>query len=242
MRIIDENGLSLKKFYKTDLGRVFSWKIIGKIYKLWNPKDINPSEKILYCGYNKPFLNIFDNELDSKNQITLFSPFNIQDSNNGVVIDPLRMPLRDSQFNRLISIHTVENAESLDSLLTEFWRVLEPEGRLILAVVNESGFWNNTDIAGANTFTKEYIEQSLATAKFKLHSFNRTIYFPPDKSLQVARILDSLLMVLPSKSGVMIFEAEKRIYASRGRTIKITPTLRERITGRKRAIATKDIA
>lgn len=242
MRIIDENGIALKRFYKTDLGMAFGLKIIKSIFKIWNPRDIGSDEKILYCGYNSPYVNIYDGELTSDIQVTKFTAFNGPDNNSDVIVDALKMPLRNAQYNRMISAHALENCESAEDLLAEFWRVLEPEGRLILLVVNKGGLWKEHPIAGENTHSKTDIEQLLTTSKFKIRSFSRAIYFPAVKSLFVAKVLDAMFRVIPSTSGVMIFEAEKRIYAPRGRTIKIVPSLLEKITGKKRAVSTKDIA
>jgi SAM-dependent methyltransferase len=72
----------------------------------------------------------------------------LDDTNCSTVLyDGTRMPFRDSEFDAVLSIETLEHVRSEQQLLSEIRRVLRPEGILVLSVPNK---WWIFETHGAN--------------------------------------------------------------------------------------------
>ena len=56
-----------------------------------------------------------------------------------VMVDEAMLPLPDASVDDLLCVHCLEVAERAGPLLREMWRVLAPEGRLLLIVPNRRG-------------------------------------------------------------------------------------------------------
>ena len=57
------------------------------------------------------------------------------------LVEEDHLPLADGSVDRLLAVHCLETAERVRPLLREMWRVLAPEGRLMLVVPNRRGVW-----------------------------------------------------------------------------------------------------
>ena len=62
-----------------------------------------------------------------------------------VLVDDTELPLIDEGADRILLIHMLEWSENPRELLRELWRVLAPNGRLLLVVPNRRGLWARLD-------------------------------------------------------------------------------------------------
>ena len=51
------------------------------------------------------------------------------------------LPFPDAFFDRVLVVHGLEGAESLRPLLRQLWRVLAPEGKLLVVAPNRASLW-----------------------------------------------------------------------------------------------------
>jgi SAM-dependent methyltransferase len=117
-------------------------------------------------------------------------------------------------------VHGLEHAENPLDMLQEVWRVMAPQGRLILIVPNRRGLWaasESTPFGHGQPFSNGQISQLLRDAKFTITQWRSALYLPPFKSealLQTARGFDVAGERLLNRfAGVTIVEAMKQVYA-----------------------------
>ena len=58
-----------------------------------------------------------------------------------MLVDDTELPLIDEGADRILLVHMLEWSEKPRELLRELWRVLAPNGRLLLVVPNRRGLW-----------------------------------------------------------------------------------------------------
>ena len=233
MHNVKNFGRKLNEFYSKDLGKIASWFIRQKLIEISDPSS---KEKTLCYGFTQPYADLFENKE------TCLTPF--RTSFEGEVVSEYdKFPIRDAQYDKIIAIHAVDHHNFPEEVISEFWRILEPEGKLILVVVNQNGFWKNSVCNETVGLAESYIKEALSFNKFFTEKIYPCLSFPPIKSLFLIKLLDFFGRIfIPSKSGILIFECKKKVFAPKGRTIKITPSLRELILKPKKVANRKDIA
>ena len=136
----------IRQFYQSLLGRMTAHILRRQINKMWS--DVrNPQGITIGVGYAVPYL-------DGGEKVKHFSVMN---ATQGVMRWPLGVPSRsvltedhilpfaDASIDRLLLVHAVENADYLRELMQEAWRVLSPQGRVLLVVPNRAGLWSHVD-------------------------------------------------------------------------------------------------
>ncbi len=145
-----QDVVDLNAFYLTRLGRV-TRRILGQqIRRVW------PSvreEVVLGIGYPVPFLGLFREEADRV--------FAVMPAGQGVMAWPESggrqvaladdgvLPLPDGCIDRILIVHGLEFSEQRRPMLEEVWRVMRPDGRILVLVPNRHGLWARAE---ANPF------------------------------------------------------------------------------------------
>ncbi len=131
------------------------------------------------------------------------------------------MPLPDSSFDRILVVHCLEHAAASSQLLREVWRVLTPEGRLMVIVPNRRGLWaraESTPFGHGRPFSRRQVETLLRQALFVTEGVSPALFAPPlswRPVLTGAIGLERLGAYLwPMFSGILIVEATKQVYAT----------------------------
>ena len=116
---------------------------------------------------------------------------------------------------------------STRQLLREMWRVLAPEGRMILVVPNRRGVWarlDNTPFGQGRPYSRRQLEELLVGAMFTPLDWGGALFFPPlgrQMLLRSATAWERLgAGVSPAFCGVLIVEASKELMAPIGRPAK----------------------
>jgi SAM-dependent methyltransferase len=144
------------------------------------------------------------------------------------LVDEFELPLLESSVDLAIVAHGLELSDSPEELLQEVWRVLAPQGRLLLVVPNRRGMWARFDsspFGHGQPFSRPQLTRLLRETQFSLNGWSQALYFPPlDKPflLAMARALDGAgRRLMPALSGVVIVEAVKQVYAiSSGKRVR----------------------
>jgi len=137
-----------------------------------------------------------------------------------VLVEERYWPIPDATVDRLLAIHCLEQSERPGSLLREMWRVLKPDGKLLLVVPNRRGLWSRMDVTPFGhglPYSRGQLQSELTGAIFTPADIGEALYFPPiDKrvALRVAPALERFGTKFSlGIAGVIIVEARKELMA-----------------------------
>lgn len=207
----------LRDFYATGLGQVVRRQLSGRIRQRWPRLD---GLTLMGLGYPTPYLGGFRGEvlrlgaLMPETQGALVWP--ATGARLSVLVEEDHLPLPDQCVDRLIVVHALEVTEHARTLLREIWRVLAPNGRVILIVPNRRGLWarlDTTPFGQGRPYSRGQLETLLSEALFSPISWEAALYLPPfDKRwlIRWAGAFERLGGWLPDGfGGAVIVEAKK---------------------------------
>jgi SAM-dependent methyltransferase len=218
----------LQDFYATALGQTVRRLLTHRIRARW--RGLHRST-LIGLGYAIPYLGAFRGEAprigafmpESQGAIVWPRKAPVQ----SVLVEDLRLPLADGCVDRLIAVHCLEVAEGTRHLLREMWRVLSPEGRLMLVVPNRRGVWarlDNTPFGQGRPYSRRQLEELLVEALFTPLDWSGALYFPPLGKRMLLRSATAWERlgagISPAFSGVLIVEARKELMAPIGKAAK----------------------
>lgn len=229
------DAVDLKDFYASPLGGVVRRLLGARVRARWQ----GLSGMSLYgLGFATPYLGAFRNEACP---LAALMPEEL-----GVIVWPSRekcstalveeteLPLPDECADRLILVHMLEWSEQTRALMRELWRVLAPNGRLLVIVPNRRGLWarmDTTPFGHGRPFSRSQLAKLLKDALFQPEDWQYALYMPPFSWRVLLRwpvFWERLGLVLwPAFSGVIMAEASKQIYA--GLPVKEVRSKRRRV-------------
>jgi SAM-dependent methyltransferase len=181
-------------------------------------------QTLIGLGYATPYLAAFRNEarrigaLMPAAQGAIVWP--AAGPTMSVLVDEERLPLPDNAVDRMISVHCLEGAERVRPLLREIWRVLAPDGRLLLIVPNRQSMWarlDSTPFGHGRPYSRGQLERLLSDALFTPIDWTHALHMPPFERrfiLRSAATFERLgARVTPTFGGVIIVEAKKEVMA-----------------------------
>jgi SAM-dependent methyltransferase len=139
--------------------------------------------------------------------------------NAAVLCEEDALPFPDVFFDRILIVHGLEAAEQLRVLLRQLWRVLAPEGRLLLVVPNRASIWAQVQVSPfghGRPFSKIELDLLLKDVLFEPGRWSRALYAPPFGTVTRSGTgwekVGSRLF--PGVGGVHLVEAVKSLYAA----------------------------
>ena len=212
--------VELRAFYHSPLGKRASRAIGLALSRVWMPI---PNERLVGLGYTRRWLDRFEPDTERTVALMLAAQGAVRWPRNGpsrtaLVFDE-ELPLPDSSVDRILMAHALEHAESPRETLMEAWRVLSPNGRLVLVVPNRRGVWariEHTPFGSGRPFSRGQIVRLLRDANFTMTAETEALFFPPSKRFLALRLTARLetwgLRLWPLFGGVLVIEAPKRLY------------------------------
>ena len=151
---MSSSAYDIQEFYSTATGR-FVHQAITKQLKQTTIFDTHndASQRHLSLGFGFPF---FEGQEKASPDFTFLPPEmglygwapNGQDigkhrsgKNRCGICRITDLPLPDESVTQVFMIHCLEFIDDPEMALNEIWRVLHPEGRLIMVVPHRGGFW-----------------------------------------------------------------------------------------------------
>ena len=196
-----------------------------------------PGQTIMGLGYALPYLqqepDILSLSFMLARQGVIHWPKG--ESNRSALVDELDLPLLESTVDVALVVHGLEHAETPLDTLHEVWRVLAPQGRVILVLPNRRGLWaasESTPFGFGQPFSSGQITGLLKDSKFTVTQWRSALYLPPFRNetlLQAAFGFDIVgEQILQRYAGVTIVEAMKQVYAfsSGKRARRLVPRFR----------------
>ena len=215
--------LDLAAFYATPLGRYVQQRLTQTMYDMWPAPDAAHEETLIGYGFGTPLFSGLWPHADWQFLMPAQMGVMVEHdelSGHVAMAQESQLPLRDASVNRLIGVHGVEVARDVESLLSEFWRVLVPEGRILLVVPNRGGFWaggDATPFGFGRPYSRGQLRQTLSQAGFDLIHFRPALMMPPFLPVRVLNSLSGLermnRFIVPQLNGVWVVEAVKRVPA-----------------------------
>jgi SAM-dependent methyltransferase len=148
-------------------------------------------------------------------------PWPEQGQSVSALVEETDLPLDDESADRVLLVHMLEWSEKSRALLREIWRVLAPNGRLLLVVPNRRGLWarvDTTPFGYGSPFSRSQLTKLLKEALFSPEEWEYALYMPPFNWAVLLRwplFWERLGLVLwPAFSGVIVVEATKQVYAA----------------------------
>ncbi len=224
---------TLEAFYATRLGGVAARSLARRIASLWGGLE---GEDLLGLGFATPILAAF--AATARSTVAAMpeeqGALTWSASPRGVstaLVDEHRLPFRDGVFSRVILIHGLEEVTAPAAMLREIWRVMTPEGQLVVAAANRLGLWaraESTPFGHGRPWTRGQLTRLLNGALFQVTAWTYGLHMPPSGWGPLLALHESWDKVGETVSrgmgGVVLVEARKRLYADTGgRAIAFSP-------------------
>lgn len=212
--------IDLRAFYTSPLGELAQRSISMALSSVWAKM---PNERLVGFGYAAPYLDRFRSDTERT--------FAFMPAGQGAVRWPPmekaatalvfgeELPLADSSVDRLLVVHALEHAEDPRETLVEMWRVLAPNGRLVIVVPNRRGVWarfEHTPFGSGRPYSRTQLTMILREANFTTGAWAEALFFPPTKwrpTVRLAPVTERAgRRFWPLFSGVLVVEAQKRLY------------------------------
>lgn len=209
----------IRQFYQSLLGRMTAHILRRKINAMWS--DDHAGATTAGVGYALPYLDGSDGARH----------FSVMTATQGLVRWPQQhaartvltedhiLPFPDASLDRLLLVHAVENSDYLRELMQEAWRVLSPQGRVLLVVPNRAGLWarlDKTPFGYGRPYSMKQLRALLRELQFVVERHDYALYFFPSHSrllLTMAGLFERIgERFLPKFGGVTLVEATKQLY------------------------------
>lgn len=214
---------SLENFYSSQLGRAAQAMVLRKLHTLW--PDFDDLDALGY-GYGIPYLDSYR----GRNYRLIHAMPAGQGAvahmgrrgNRSVLVEAAHLPFAPASFDRVLVAHGLEEAPDVSQVLTELWRIMKPEGRIVIVAANRAGLWarsDNTPFGAGRPFSRIQLSKSLRSAGFVPLVRSGALYCPPTKMMAGSRTSRAFEVfgetVCPGLSGLVLVEAVKRLYTGR---------------------------
>lgn len=220
-----QDAVTLERFYASPLGSAAARILSTKVIDLWG--DAN-NLSLLGLGYALPVLDAFGVHPGRSVAAVPFDhgPVRWDPTGSGnatVSVGDLRLPFPDGMFDRVIVLHGLEETGDPRAYLREIWRVMAPEGRIILAASNRAGLWSRatrTPFGQGRPWSRAQLMNLMSIGLFQVTASSSALYMPPLSTgivTAAAEGWDAIgRLITPGLGGVVMVEAVKRLYASPG--------------------------
>jgi SAM-dependent methyltransferase len=208
----------LAAFYETPLGQLAHRAIAREIQAMW--PDLR-NYRVLGYGFAIPYLRAFPRT--ERTIAAMPAPQGViawpDDKNAALLCEEDALPFPDLFFDRILIVHGLEASESLRALLRQLWRVLAPEGRVLLIAPNRASLWaqvQKSPFGHGRPFSRMELESLLKEAVFEPGRWRRALFAPPFESVTGSgagwekvgsRFFSGI-------GGVHVVEAAKSLYAA----------------------------
>ena len=216
--------VDLRGFYRTVLGGVVRRLIVAQIRRFW--PDVSGLDLAL-IGYGAPYGRAF---LEEAASVCAFMPapqgvaaWPRGRPNASALVAEAALPARDGSFDRVLLVHGLEPSEMPGLFLDEVWRVLKPQGQILVVVPNRRGIWagrEQTPFGTGRPFSRGQLAHLLSRHHFAVEGWTHGLFVPPMSSrfvLRSATVWERVGRRLwPGFSGVLVMAATKEVPAVHG--------------------------
>lgn len=216
--------LALQRFYASALGEAARRAAARRLAALWPHAD---GLDVLAVGYPSPYLERF--RAGARRVVAMMPAAQGAEPwpSNGPVATALaedaRLPFMDAVFDRVLLVHALEECDAVHAMLREVWRVMAPEGRLVVMTSNRWSLWAQSDASPfgyGRPYSRTQLASLLSDSMFEPVVSARALYMPPWRWATGAADAFERVgeLVWPAQGGLVLMEAVKRLYATTARS------------------------
>ncbi len=218
--------LALQRFYASPLGEAVRRAAARRLSALWAHAD---GLDVLGVGYPTPYLGPM--RASARRTLAMMpaeqgaEPWPSEGAVLSTLAEETRFPFIDAIFDRVLIVHALEEATAPHAVLREVWRVLAPEGRLVVIAANRWSLWAQsgaTPFGQGRPFSRTQLASLLSDSLFEPVASSRALYAPPSSWTPFVRAADAFErvgeLVWPAQGGLVLMEAVKRLYATTARS------------------------
>jgi SAM-dependent methyltransferase len=211
---------ALAEFYESPKGQVARLMIAHRLRSRWSNLA---GRRVLGLGYAIPYLRPYLSEAE---RVIAAMPeaqgvrhWPKDGRNRATLVDEQALPFPDASFDCLLLVHALELSEAQRPFMREMWRVLAPEGRLLVVVPNRASLWaqlENSPFGHGLPYSRAQLARLLEQSLFTVENWDSALYMPPfgRRSARTGAGWDRLgRRVWPQLAGVHLVEASKSLYA-----------------------------
>lgn len=215
------DGRRLNEFYDTPMGQRTRRLILRRLRQFWPTLK---GRRVLGYGFARPYLRAF---LPEAERCVAAVPASLgttipwpREKCLTTLVEEDALPFPDAFFDLALVVHGLEEAEGLRPLLRQLWKVLAPEGRLLIVAPNRASLWaqlERSPFARGRPFSRSELDSLLRGAMFVPEQWSHALYAPPIASRALTgsgagweRFGGRFFQAL---GGVHIAEASKSLYA-----------------------------
>lgn len=212
--------LQYHQFYRSSLGLATARLIEEQILKAWPQAK---GQTVVGLGYALPYL---DGLRGCGAEAFAFMPaaqgvchWPEGEAVRSVLVNPRFLPVADASIHKLLIVHGLEHSGKAMDVLREAWRVLAPDGELIVIAPNRRRIWSaldRTPFGFGHPFSKHQLTHMVADQMFTLLDASTILMLPPLHGAFGVRMLEMLerpmAKVGPGLGGVLMIRSVKKIY------------------------------
>jgi len=234
------DAANLASFYDSHLGETARQLLRVKIRGLWPSVK---GDRLAGFGFASPYMQQFAQEAASLMALMPAAqgsmPWPEEGPNKSCLVKEGQLPLPDLSLDRVLMVHGLEHALQPDVLLREIWRVLRPEGSLLIVVPSRRGLWarvDTTPFGWGRPFSRAQIEALVTDMLFTPMATQRALFVPPTQRRWLVRSAATWERIgtrfFHRFGGVILIDAKKRLAAPtrpkahRFRAPALAPTLK----------------
>lgn len=209
----------LAEFYERPIGTQVRRLLMHRIRARW--RDVH-GLSVMGLGFASPYLGTFRNEAARVAALMPGAqgaiPWPSDEPVRTVLVEEDALPLPDHSVHRMLAVHALEMTATPQHMLREIWRVLAPEGRLLLIVPNRRGVWaqrDTTPFGHGEPYSRGQIERLATGAMFGVEDCAFALAVPP---IEIGLVWNSATAwerfgtrLWPAFSGVILVDATKQV-------------------------------
>ena len=211
-----------KAFYDTPAGAMAGRILRAHICAMWPDRD---NLDVMGYGYGLPYMDLFTDHgahfyACLSGAMGGMPNAESEQLNRMCLIHEDKFPFFDGSIDRILLIHSLEQAVDASDLLSECWRVLASNGRMLVIVPSRAGFWSRADWSPFGTgvpYSLKQLHRSLRASQFYIERREQALFMPPlrkaifvNHGLLFERVLR---YVMPVLAGVHLVEVSKQLFA-----------------------------
>ncbi|WP_208440220.1 methyltransferase domain-containing protein [Bartonella raoultii] len=212
--------ITLRDFYASTLGLRVQATLCDQL-DLWWP-DL-ADKRVMGLGYALPYLSALRARAQ---QCFAFMPaaqgavpWPCDEKVSTALVFEEDLPLPDASVDCVLLVHALEYTENSFETLNEIWRILVPNGSLIVIVPNRSGFWarnSSTPFGYGEPYSRQQIARLFEKTNFISEAVQEIVYYTPSSGY-VSRLFSFFYgpfarHLLPYFGGLLMCQAQKRVY------------------------------
>lgn len=209
----------LVAYYDAPSGQVARRIVLHRLRAVW--PDLS-GVRLLGLGHATPYLRPF---LPEAERVLAAAPasqgahaWGHDGRSLTVLTEERRLPFPDAAFDRVLMVHGLEAAEAQRPLMRELWRLLTPDGRLMIVAPNRTSLWaqfETSPFGHGQPYSRSQLERLLKESMFLPEVWDTALHMPPFRRRRPSFGMGWERMgrrLWPKLAGVHIVEASKAMY------------------------------